>query len=233
MIRITITTETTYRNEEFRIYQSEICKFKPLSKETERELIAKAAKGDKWAQDKLVEHNLKFVITVAKKYQGMGLSLMDLIAEGNIGLLTAVRRYDPSRNVKFISYAVFWIQFYITRALSDKSRVVRMPSNKSQENYSQVSGDAQIGDENDDFNLFAQMKNEDRADKGDELDAISHKLAVLLSRLSPRERDIICLLYGIGTREYSMQEIAKRYNMTDERIRQIKWEVLDKLKNMK
>ena len=233
MIRITISAATTYRGEELGIYISQVNRYKPLAKDDANDLVARAAKGDKRAQDKLVEHNLRFVITVAKKYQGMGLPLEDLISEGNIGLLMAARKFDPSRGVNFISYAVHWIQFYITRALSEKSRVVRMPCNHTQDNYCQVSGDAQIGDENDDFNLFAQMRNEDTADKGDELDAISHKLAVLLSRLSPRERDIICSLYGINGREQTMQEIAKRYKMTEERVRQIKWEVIDKLKNMK
>ncbi len=114
-------------------YMKEVEKIPLLSREEEVELAKKAAEGDKDAINKLVESNLRFVITVAKKYQGMGLPLIDLINEGNIGLITAAKHFDWKRGYHFISYAVWWIRQAILKALADKSRLIRLPANRTNE----------------------------------------------------------------------------------------------------
>jgi RNA polymerase primary sigma factor len=114
-----------------KLYLNQISKFKPLSQEEERELGHLIQKGDKVAQRKMIEANLKFVVSYVKKYRGMGLSLLDLINEGNIGLIEASRRFDPERNVKFISYAVWWIRQAVFHSLTRNSRIYHIPQKLS------------------------------------------------------------------------------------------------------
>ncbi len=123
----TITNREDYA---LNCYLKEISQYPLLSVDEEVELAARARGGDGSARDRLVKCNLRFVVTVAKQYQGLGVSLMDLIAEGNIGLLKAVERFDETRGFKFISYAVNWIQQAIFNAISSQSRIVRLPVNK-------------------------------------------------------------------------------------------------------
>ncbi|MFB0566844.1 MAG: RNA polymerase sigma factor RpoD/SigA [Candidatus Aminicenantaceae bacterium] len=114
-----------------RFYLNQIAKFKPLSEEEEKRLGELKLKGDKDALKKLIEANLRFVVSYAKKYKGMGLSLLDLINEGNLGLIEAAKRFDPYRNVKFISYAVWWIRQAIIHALTSYSRIYNIPQKLS------------------------------------------------------------------------------------------------------
>ena len=115
------------------IYLKDINKIPLLSREEEIELAKKAQSGDKLAKDKIVRANLRFVVNVAKKYQNRGLDLVDLISEGNIGLLTAIERFDVSKGFHFISYAVWWIRQSILKAVCEKSRAIRLPLNRSNE----------------------------------------------------------------------------------------------------
>jgi len=115
------------------MYLKEINKVPLLSYEEECELAKKAQAGDKAARDKLVNSNLRFVVNVAKKYQNHGLDLTDLISEGNIGLLTAIEKYDVSKGYHFISYAVWWIRQSILKAICEKSRAIRLPMNRANE----------------------------------------------------------------------------------------------------
>ena len=115
------------------MYLKEINKVPLLTREEEIELSKKAKKGDKAARDKMIKANLRFVVRVAKKYQNHGLDLTDLISEGNIGLMTAIEKFEPSRGYHFISYAVWWINQSILKALSEKSRAIRLPLNRANE----------------------------------------------------------------------------------------------------
>ena len=112
-------------------YIREIAKFKPLSGEDERELGRRIQTGDQEALKRLVEANLRFVVSYTKRYRGLGLSYLDLIHEGNLGLMEAAKRFDPDRNVKFISYAVWWVRQAIFHALSEHARVFRLPQKLS------------------------------------------------------------------------------------------------------
>ena len=115
------------------MYLKEINKVPLLTREEEIELSKKAKKGDKVARDKMIKANLRFVVRVAKKYQNHGLDLTDLISEGNIGLINAIEKFEPSRGYHFISYAVWWINQSILKALSEKSRAIRLPLNRANE----------------------------------------------------------------------------------------------------
>ncbi|MDR2900294.1 MAG: RNA polymerase sigma factor RpoD/SigA, partial [Treponema sp.] len=115
------------------IYLKEINKIPLLSREDEEATARLAAKGDKAAKDKIVNANLRFVVNVAKKYQGQGLSLSDLISEGNIGLINAVEKFDVEKGYHFISYAVWWIRQSILKAICEKSRMIRLPLNRANE----------------------------------------------------------------------------------------------------
>ena len=115
------------------IYLKEINRIPMISHEEEYELALKAKQGDKRAREKLINANLRFVVTVAKKYQGQGLPLEDLINEGNLGLLTAIDKFEPEKGYHFISYAVWWIRQSIMKAVCEKSRAVRLPLNIANE----------------------------------------------------------------------------------------------------
>ena len=126
-----ISKSITDRNvESIGLYFKDVSRNKVLSAEEEAQLYSEIKKGNKKAIDKLITSNLRFVISVAKKYQGNGLSLVDLIQEGNLGLIKAAEVFDPDRGIKFISYAVWWIRQSIMKALSDQSRTIRLPLNQ-------------------------------------------------------------------------------------------------------
>lgn len=123
----------TSDNNTVAIYLKEINRIPLLSREEEKDLATRASKGDKVAKDKLISANLRFVVTVAKKYQNRGLDLEELISEGNIGLMAAVDHFDVSKGYHFISYAVWWIRQSILKAISEKSRMIRLPMNRANE----------------------------------------------------------------------------------------------------
>lgn len=112
-------------------YIREIARFKPITADEEKELARRIRSGDGEAEKRLVEHNLRFVVSYAKRYRGLGLSFLDLIHEGNVGLMEAARRFDPDRNVKFISYAVWWVRQAMLHALSEHSRILHLPQRLS------------------------------------------------------------------------------------------------------
>lgn len=130
MLQSKSTNDTYEDNRLFTLYLQEINRIPLLSEEEEIALARRAKAGDKKAMDKLVVSNLRFVVSIAKKYQGAGLSLIDLVQEGSMGLMTAVQKFEPERGYHFISYGVWWIRQAITKAINDKGRAVRLPMNR-------------------------------------------------------------------------------------------------------
>ena len=274
-----LTRQLTNReNKSLDLYFQEIGKYVLLRPEEEIDLAIKIKKGDMAAQDKLVRANLRFVVSVAKMYQNQGLSLGDLINEGNIGLVKAAQRFDETRGFKFISYAVWWVRQGIMSAIADQSRVVRLPLNRVgnltklgkvyreleqeferkptteelakileissdevayilQISSRQVSVDAPFnnGDENK-TTLMDVLHNEEQPMPDTDLmqDSLKNEVADILSTLDEREAEVIRLSFGIGSNQKAtLEEIGEKFNLTRERIRQIKENALRKLRSSK
>ena len=173
------------------MYLKEINKVPLLTREEEIELAEKAKKGDKVARDKIINANLRFVVRVAKKYQNHGLDLTDLISEGNIGLMTAIEKFEPSRGYHFISYAVWWINQSILKALSEKSRAIRLPLNRANElvriEYASNLINGTLS-ESEECEQIAEMLNMPEA-KVRELLSISNDMVSLDSKASSKDGD--------------------------------------------
>ncbi|MBQ9474047.1 MAG: RNA polymerase sigma factor RpoD/SigA [Bacteroidales bacterium] len=254
-------------------YLQDICSEDLLTPEEEVTLAQRIKAGDQEALDKLTKSNLRFVVSVAKQYQNQGLSLPDLINEGNVGLIKAAKRFDETRGFKFISYAVWWIRQSILQAIAEDSRIVRLPSNQlgalnklkkeisrleqqlerppSEEELADlldipedkvksilgissrhVSIDAPlVADE--DVNYVDVLPNEDTPPTDDTLmrESLSLEIERSLSTLTEYERGIIKMFFGIGyPHALSLDEIAIKYGLTRERVRQIKEKGIKRLK---
>lgn len=204
--------------------------------------------------EELILGNLRFVISIAKQYQNQGLDIMDLIAEGNIGLIKAAERFDPNSGWVFISYAVWWIRQSIMSTLNEHSRTIRLPSNIIQEyRKSQRGGvlkeipddpglsytiphcfniDSPINEEGDTFLDLIPNKNADNPeDLINSPDEIKKRISQLLSILDERERVIIEKSYGLNGEESNLEELGEEFNCTKERIRQIRDKSMKKLRN--
>ena len=274
-----LTRQLTNReNKSLDLYFQEIGKYELLTPDEEVDLAIRIKNGDMEAQNKLVKANLRFVVSVAKMYQNQGISLGDLINEGNIGLVKAALRFDETRGFKFISYAVWWIRQGIMSAIADQSRVVRLPLNRVgnlnklgkayrelEQEYErkptteelakilditsdevayilqiasrQVSVDAPIAssDENK-STLMDVLYNEDQSmpDKVLIDDSLKNEVADILSTLDEREAEVLRLSFGIGNNQKAtLEEIGEKFNLTRERIRQIKETALRKLRSSK
>ena len=225
-------------------YLQEIGKEDLITVEEEVELAQRIRKGDQKALEKLTRANLRFVVSVAKQYQNQGLSLPDLINEGNLGLIKAAEKFDETRGFKFISYAVWWIRQSILQALAEQSRIVRLPLN-------------QVGSLNKINKAFSRFEQENERrpspeELADSLDLPAEKVADTLrvsgrhisvdapfvegeeralSTLTERERDIIKLFFGINTQEMTLEEIGEKFGLTRERVRQIKEKAIRRLRH--
>ena len=256
-------------------YLQEIGRKDLITVDEEVELAQKIKQGDQAALDKLVSANLRFVVSVAKQYQNQGLSLPDLIDEGNLGLIKAAQKFDETRGFKFISYAVWWIRQSILQALAEQSRIVRLPLNQvgslnkigkalqrfEQENERRpspaelaeqldvpvekiadtmkvsgrhVSVDAPFVD-GEDNSLLDVLPNEDSpmADSSLTQESLSKEVKRALEQLNPRERDILKMFFGIGCQEMTLEEIGAKFDLTRERVRQIKEKAIRRLKGQK
>ena len=256
-------------------YLQEIGRKDLITVDEEVELAQKIKQGDQAALDKLVSANLRFVVSVAKQYQNQGLSLPDLIDEGNLGLIKAAQKFDETRGFKFISYAVWWIRQSILQALAEHSRIVRLPLNQvgslnkigkalqrfEQENERRpspmelaeqldvpvekiadtmkvsgrhVSVDAPFVD-GEDNSLLDVLPNEDSpmADSSLNQESLSKEVNRALEQLNPRERDILKMFFGIGCQEMTLEEIGAKFDLTRERVRQIKEKAIRRLKGQK
>ena len=254
-------------------YLQEIGKEELITVEEEVELAQRIRKGDQEALEKLTKANLRFVVSVAKQYQNQGLSLPDLINEGNLGLIKAAEKFDETRGFKFISYAVWWIRQSILQALAEQSRIVRLPLNqvgslnkinKAFARFEQehertpspeelateldqprekvtdtlrvagrhVSVDAPFAD-GEDNSLLDVLVNPDspNADRGLISESLSTEVDRALETLTERERDIIKYFFGIGCSEMTLEEIGEKFDLTRERVRQIKEKAIRRLRH--
>ncbi|WP_266205384.1 sigma-70 family RNA polymerase sigma factor [Pontibacter kalidii] len=255
-------------------YLQEIGKVDLLTPDEEVSLAQRIKEGDQFALEKLTKANLRFVVSVAKQYQNQGLSLGDLINEGNLGLIKAAKRFDETRGFKFISYAVWWIRQSILQALAEQSRIVRLPLNrvgslnKISKSFSEleqkferepspeeiaevlelttaevvdtlkisgrhVSVDAPFvqGEEN---RLLDVLENEDEEspDMGLMNDSLRKEVQRALSTLTKREADVITLYFGLnGEHSLTLEEIGEKFNLTRERVRQIKEKAIRRLRH--
>jgi RNA polymerase primary sigma factor len=255
-------------------YLQEIGKVDLLTPDEEVELAKRIKEGDQIALEKLTKANLRFVVSVAKQYQNQGLSLGDLINEGNLGLIKAAQRFDETRGFKFISYAVWWIRQSILQALAEQSRIVRLPLNrvgslnKISKTFSEleqkferepspeeladvlqvttsevidtmkisgrhVSMDAPFiqGEEN---SLLDVLENdsEETPDQGLITDSLRKEVQRALSTLTQREADVITLYFGLnGEHAMTLEEIGEKFNLTRERVRQIKEKAIRRLRH--
>ena len=255
-------------------YLQEIGKVDLLTPDDEIELAIKIKKGDRLAQERLIKANLRFVVSVAKQFQNQGLSLGDLINEGNIGLIKAAERFDETRGFKFISYAVWWVRQSIMQAIADQSRVVRLPLNRVgnltkiskayrdlEQEYErkpttdelaailemtseevayalqiagrQVSMDAPLKEGDDGKNSLVDiLPNEEQPLPDNTLmtESLKKEVANVLSTLSEREAEVIKLFYGLEGSVLTLEEIGEKFNLTRERVRQIKEKALRRLR---
>lgn len=256
-------------------YFNEISKEPRLTAEEEVELAIRSRNGDESATERLIKSNLRFVVSVAKQYQNQGLSLNDLINEGNLGLIKAVKRFDETKGFKFISYAVWWIRQAILQALADNSRIIRLPLNKvgtlskisktysnlEQEyereptpeeiaqvldltveeiketyriNQKNISLDAPLL--NDDNTYAETIENIDSPSPDEELikESLHREIERAIEILTLREQEIIKLYFGIDCAQpHTLEEIGAKFNLTRERVRQIKEKALRRLRRSK
>ena len=255
-------------------YLQEIGKVDLITAEEEVELAQKIRAGDENALDKLTKENLRFVVSVAKQYQNQGLTLPDLINEGNLGLIKAARRFDETRGFKFISYAVWWIRQSILQALAEQSRIVRLPLNKigsinkinkmyafleqanervpsaeeiakeldmtvsdvkeSMKNSGRhVSMDAPLV-EGEDSNLYDVLRSGESPNPDRNLlhESLRTEIERALETLTPREADVVRLYFGLGEKHaMTLEEIGETFDLTRERVRQIKEKAIRRLKH--
>ncbi len=255
-------------------YLQEIGKVDLITADEEVELAQRIKAGDQRALEKLTKANLRFVVSVAKQYQNQGLTLPDLINEGNLGLIKAAKRFDETRGFKFISYAVWWIRQSILQALAEQSRIVRLPLNKigsinkinktfafleqaherppsaseiakeldmTVEDVKQslknagrhVSMDAPLID-GEDSNLYDVLRSGESPNPDRELlhDSLRTEIERALETLTPREADVIRLYFGLaGQHSMTLEEIGETFDLTRERVRQIKEKAIRRLKH--
>jgi RNA polymerase primary sigma factor len=275
MRQLKITKSITNReSQSLEKYLQEIGKVELISPEEEVKLAGLIKQGNQAALDKLTKANLRFVVSVAKQYQNQGLSLPDLINEGNLGLIKAAQRFDETRGFKFISYAVWWIRQSILQALAEQSRIVRLPlnkvglTNKIQKAYSQLEQEferepspeeladlleleteevsATLGiaarhvsmdtplSEGEDNTLVDVLENPnaERAETNIEhKESLKQEIERSMKMLTERQKEVICYFFGIGVdHPMSLEDIGDKFNLTRERVRQIKDKAITKLR---
>jgi len=255
-------------------YLQEIGREELITAEDEVELARKIKQGDQRALEKLVKANLRFVVSVSKQYQNQGLTLPDLINEGNLGLIKAAQRFDETRGFKFISYAVWWIRQSILQAIAEQARIVRLPLNqvgslnrinkafsKLEQEFERepsvdelanilemgedkvvdsmrisgrhVSVDAPFRDD-EDGNLLDVLANNDAPNSDLSLmnESLQKEISRSLSTLTDKEQDVIKMFFGIGlAHPLSLEEIGDKFNLTRERVRQIKEKGIRRLRH--
>ncbi len=234
-----------------RIYLKQIENIPVMTREEEEICARKAAMGDKKEKERLIVSNLRFVVSIALKYQNLGLPLMDLINEGNMGLLRAVEKFDINKGFKFISYARWWIRHFILKAIFEQSTSIKLPLKyanqlskmdnlneselikKLRRIYRPVSLDQQLSDDSNSDSIVDLIDDDkyDNPEKVAEKVNLKELINEVLGKLKPIERDVISRHFGLnGKKPLTLKEIGEKYNLTKERIRQIEHAALDKLR---
>jgi RNA polymerase primary sigma factor len=276
MRQLKITKQITNRETaSLDMYLQDIGRVELITADEEVTLAQKIKTGDQKALDKLVKANLRFVVSVSKQYQNQGLSLPDLINEGNMGLIKAAQRFDETRGFKFISYAVWWIRQSILQALAEQSRIVRLPLNKigainkinktfakleqelerepiaeeiselldilpedireTMKNQGRhMSMDAPLGNLEDGGSMYELLENTHEVTPDNELikESLRNEIDRALTGLTSREADVVRLYYGLsGGHSHSLEEIGEKFELTRERVRQIKEKAVRRLKH--
>lgn len=273
MRQLKINTSITRRDSEsVEIYLRDIGHRETITVDEEVELTRRIHKGDQKALNALVEANLRFVVSVAKQFQNQGLSLSDLISEGNIGLIKAAQRFDETRGFKFISFAVWWIRQSILAAIAEKSNMIRVPLNQqgvnskvrratsqfkqqymrdpSPEELAEIA-DLPIDKVIESFGTHGKTVSYDcpvaddestpmialftgdavtNADRGLDTESLAKEIDFVLQDLNPRDREIIRMCFGIGSNEMTLDEIGSRFNLSRERVRQLREVTLTRLR---
>jgi RNA polymerase primary sigma factor len=275
MRQLKITKSITNReSQSLEKYLQEIGKVELISPEEEVKLAGLIKQGNQAALDKLTKANLRFVVSVAKQYQNQGLSLPDLINEGNLGLIKAAQRFDETRGFKFISYAVWWIRQSILQALAEQSRIVRLPlnkvglTNKIQKAFSQleqeferepspeelaelleleteevsatlgiaarhVSMDTPLseGEDNTLIDVLINPNAEYANTNIEHKESLKQEIERSMKMLTERQKEVICYFFGLGVdHPMSLEDIGEKFNLTRERVRQIKDKAITKLR---
>ena len=255
-------------------YLQEIGRVDLITAEDEVKLAQRIKQGDQVALEKLAKANLRFVVSVSKQYQNQGLSLPDLINEGNLGLIKAAQRFDETRGFKFISYAVWWIRQSILQALAEQSRIVRLPLNKIgsinkinkayaalEQDLNRAPNPEEIAEkldisvnevkeslknagrhvsmdapliQDEDTNMYDVIRENDTPtpETGLIYDSLRKEISRAISTLTPREADVIRLYFGLdGAHPMTLEEIGERFDLTRERVRQIKEKAIRRLKH--
>ncbi|HOI00634.1 MAG TPA: sigma-70 family RNA polymerase sigma factor, partial [Bacteroidales bacterium] len=255
-------------------YLQEIGKVELITAEEEVSLAQRIKQGDQYALEKLTKANLRFVVSVSKQYQNQGLSLPDLINEGNLGLIKAAQRFDETRGFKFISYAVWWIRQSILQALAEQSRIVRLPLNKigainkinkafatleqafeREPNAAEIAALLEIPEsevkesmrnsgrhismdapliQDEENTMYDVLKNDDgpTPESGLMYESLKKEIDRAVSTLTGREADVIRMYFGLNQRHpMTLEEIGEKFDLTRERVRQIKEKAIRRLKH--
>ena len=255
-------------------YLQEIGKVDLITAEEEVELARRIKQGDKLALEKLTKANLRFVVSVSKQYQNQGLSLPDLINEGNLGLIKAAQRFDETRGFKFISYAVWWIRQSILQALAEQSRIVRLPLNKigsinkinkasarleqgfeREPDVKEIAGELDMTEvevkesmrnagrhvsmdapliQDEDNTMYDVLRSEESntPETGLLYESLRKEIDRAISTLTKREADVVKLYFGLNAQHpMTLEEIGEKFDLTRERVRQIKEKAIRRLKH--
>lgn len=214
------------------VYYDDLKKYKPLTKAKEKRLIRQTRQGNVKAKNELLEANLKFVFDIAKHYTGRGIPISDLISEGNMGLIRAIDKFDEKQDVKFISYAVWWIRVYILEAIKKKKllNVIEIETIETNGNTLENT----ISDDEDETvgRSDKTFSNENDEHKKEVNEAQKEVISKLLNSLNKREREIVENYYGLNNcKELTLVEIGEKFNLSSERVRQINKKCLKKLRS--
>jgi RNA polymerase primary sigma factor len=217
--------------ETVKVYYDDLKKYKPLTKAKERRLLKKCKKGNLKAKNEILEANLRFVFDIAKHYTGRGVPISELISDGNMGLLRAIEKFDESKDVKFISYAVWWIRQAMLESIKKRNAINFVEIEPNTDNDASMDKKL-IEDDEDDVSFDNDLSNENDEKSKEINENQKNVVKSIIKTLSDRERDIIENYYGLNDKkELTLTEIGKKYNLSSERVRQIKLVSLRKLRS--